>query len=118
MKMTRGCGENRNERVCHSSCLGGNSDYRFVSDYFSEDMNMSKKSHFHKRYNKLAVLYANAIIVNQDCIKEKISWQNGYKELEEQIADMKLLIGDLMEVNDELKLKLVEATPCADSNTD
>ena len=79
---------------------------------------MSKKSHFHKRYNKLAVLYATAIIFHQDCIKEKISWQNGYKELEKQIADMKLLIGDLMEVNDELKLKLVEATPCADSATD
>jgi len=118
MKMTRWCGEKRNERVCHSSCWGGNSDYRFVSDYFSEAMNMSKKSYFHKRYNKLAVLYAKAIIVNQDCIKEKISWQNGYKELEKQIADMKLLIGDLMEVNDELKLKLVEATPCADSATD
>ena len=72
---------------------------------------MSKKSHFHKRYNKLAVLYANAIIVNQDCIKENV-------RLEEQIADMKLLIGDLMEVNDELKIKLVEATKCADSATD
>jgi len=35
----RWCGEKRNERVCHSTCWGGNSDYRFVSDYFSEDMN-------------------------------------------------------------------------------
>jgi len=74
-------------------------------------MNMSKKSHFHKRYNKLAVLYANAIIVNQDCIKENV-------RLEEQIADMELLIRDLKEVNHELKIKLVEATPCADSDTD
>ena len=38
--LTMGCrGERRNERVCHSTCWGGNSDYRFVSDYFSEDMN-------------------------------------------------------------------------------
>ena len=40
MTMMRCRGERRNERVCHSSpCWGGNSDYRFVSDYFSEDMN-------------------------------------------------------------------------------
>jgi len=72
---------------------------------------VSKKSHFHKRYNKLAVLYANAIIVNQDCIKENV-------RLEEQIADMELLIRDLKKVNHELKTKLVEAKKCADSNTD
>ena len=38
--LTMGCrGEKRNERVCHSTCGRGNSDHRFVSDYFSEDMN-------------------------------------------------------------------------------
>lgn len=31
-------GEKRNERVCHSHSGGGNSDHRFVSDYFSEAM--------------------------------------------------------------------------------
>jgi len=72
---------------------------------------MGKKSYFHKRFDKLAVLYANAIIVNQDCIKENV-------RLEEQIADMELLIRDLKKVNHELKTKLVEAKKCADSNTD
>ena len=72
---------------------------------------MSKKSYFRKRYNKLAVLYANAIIVNQDCINENV-------RLEEQIADMELLIRHLKEVNYELKIKLVETTKCADSATD
>ena len=86
---------------------------------------MSKKSHFHKRYNKLAVLYANAIIVNQDCIKEKISYQNGYKELEEQIESYKRdLMNAISEITrnqhtiDTLYKALEKEQKCADSNTD
>lgn len=88
-------------------------------------MNMSKKSYFHKRYNKLAVLYANAIIVNQDCIKEKISYQNGYKELEKQIESYKRDLADAIgEITrqrntiDTLYKALEKEQKCADSDTD
>jgi viroplasmin and RNaseH domain-containing protein len=86
---------------------------------------MGKKSYFHKRFDKLAVLYANAIIVNQDCIKEKISYQNEYKKLEKHIESYKRdLTNAISEITrqrntiDTLYKALEKEQKCADSSTD
>ena len=66
------------------------------------------KSYFHKKYEDLAVLYANSQLALEGEMRERISCQKAYKKREAEIASYRRDLADAIRENVEIKNSVQE----------